>query len=296
MKSCVLCPRRCRVDRTRAETGFCRAPAEPVVYRYSEHRGEEPPLSGMNGSGTIFFSHCNMGCVYCQNYRFSHGAAGKMISVKRLSEIMLELQGRGCHNINLVSPTHYVPAIVEALAHAYKDGLNIPIVYNTGGYDDPRVINLLDGIIDVYLPDMRYSSDEMAVKYSSAPGYVGNNRVIVSEMFRQVGILTTDENGVALKGLIIRLLALPNDVSGITDTLEFIAAKLSRRVHLSVMSQYYPAHEAPAYERISRRLVQPEFRAVMDKLEELDLHNGWIQPLEGDFEEDLAGENFPPSV
>jgi putative pyruvate formate lyase activating enzyme len=296
MKNCGLCPRQCHVDRSKGEMGFCRAPAEPVVYRHGEHHGEEPPLSGKNGSGTIFFSHCNMGCVYCQNSKFSHKAAGKRLSVKKLSEIMLDLQYRGCHNINLVSPTHFVPVIVEALELAYKGGLNIPIVYNTGGYDDPRVIGLLDGIVDVYLPDMRYSSDEMAVKYSIAPGYVENNRIIVKEMLRQVGILSTDENGIARKGLIVRLLALPNNVSGMPDTLDFISADLSKCVHLSVMSQYYPAHNALTHSDIARRVNASEFKVIMDKLEMLHLHNGWVQPLDGDFDEDLAGENFLPSV
>lgn len=296
MESCDLCARRCLVNRAHGETGFCRAPAEPVVYSYSEHLGEEPPLSGKMGSGTIFFSHCNMGCVYCQNFKFSHGAAGKKISAEGLSEIMLELQERGCHNINLVSPTHFAFVIVKALELAYKGGLNIPIVYNTGGYDAFRLIRLLEGIIDVYLPDMRYSSDEMAVKYSSAPGYVANNRLIVSEMLRQVGYLRTDDSGIAIKGLIIRLLALPNNVSGIPDTLDFIASKLGKDVHLSVMSQYYPAHNAPAHNDISRRIERSEFQVILEKLSDLHLFNGWIQPLDGDFDEKFAGENFIPGM
>jgi putative pyruvate formate lyase activating enzyme len=292
---CSLCLRKCGVNRAKGEKGFCRAPANPVIYRYAPHHGEEPPLSGTKGSGTIFFSCCSMSCVYCQNYRFSQLDEGKEVSCETLSGMMLELQEKGCHNINLVNPTHFVPSIAEALKIAYSRGLNIPLVYNTGGYDSPHAIKALDGVIDVYLPDMRYSQDREAGKYSAAPGYVANNRAIVREMHRQVGSLKTFQ-GIASKGLIIRLLVLAEGVSGTIETLEFIAKELGRDVYLSVMSQYYPAYKATDHKELSRRISRAEYRIVLDKMNELGLRNGWTQPFEGDFDEALAGENLSPSV
>lgn len=295
LEGCDLCARNCKVNRLAGEKGFCAAGSECIIYSYGPHYGEEPPLSGKRGSGTIFFSRCNMGCVYCQNYQFSQLAAGKVVSSRQLSEIMLNLEERGCHNINLVSPTHFVPEIVEALQYAYSAGLTLPIVYNTGGYDSLDVIRALDGIIDIYLPDMRYSSDEFAKKYSKAPGYVGNNRLIVKEMYRQVDNLALSR-GIAKKGLIIRLLILPGGISGTVDTLRFISRELGKNVYLSVMSQYYPAYRALEYGELSRRIKSREYKAVTDKMNELGFRNGWVQPYGGDFDSRFAGENFPPSL
>lgn len=295
LASCDLCRRSCEVDRTKGENGFCRAGAEAVVYSFNAHHGEEPPISGTGGSGTIFFSHCSMGCVYCQNYQFSQTGAGKQVSALGLVEIMLELQKSGCHNINLVSPTHFVPPILAGLREAFSRGLKLPIVYNTGGYDSPHVIRALDGIVDVYLPDMRYSSDEMAEKFSMAPGYVANNRKIVKEMLRQAGELQLDGE-IAVKGLIIRLLIMPNNVSGTLDTLDFIASELGTNVHLSVMSQYYPAYNARSDKSIMRRIYEREYDAVRVKMEKLGIHVGWIQPFEGDFDKRFAGETFLPNI
>ncbi|MDD4012703.1 MAG: radical SAM protein [Candidatus Omnitrophica bacterium] len=296
MSHCDLCFRDCGTDRSSGVTGFCGAASDAKVYSFSSHSGEEPPLSGMMGSGTIFFSHCNMGCVYCQNYRFSHEAAGKVIDVPRLADIMLDLEARGCHNINLVSPTHFVPRILEALKIAYQGGLRSPIIYNTGGYDHPEVIRTLDGIVDVYLPDMRYASDEMAVKYSSAPGYVDNNRKIVLEMLRQAGHLKLDNMRMAERGVIIRLLILPGNISGTIETLRFISKEIGTDVYLSVMSQYYPAYKAMNFPGIDRRVEKREYDEVIDVMEELGFSNGWVQPFGGDFNEELAGENFPPGI
>jgi len=262
-----------------------------MVYSCAPHHGEEPPLSGWKGSGTIFFSRCNMKCVYCQNYQFSQSDAGRKVTARELAGMMLELQEEGCHNINFVSPTHFTPAIVEALKYAYEDGLKIPLVYNTGGYDTFDVIKALDGIIDIYLPDMRYASDEMAVKYSSAPGYVKNNRNIVKEMYRQVGTLKIKDD-VARKGLIIRLLVLPHGISGTVETLEFISKELGKDVYLSVMSQYYPAYKARDFKEISRRVTGGEYQQVLDKLDQLGMGKGYIQPFEGRFDEKFFGENL----
>ena len=291
--SCNLCLRKCAVNRIKGEKGFCRSLAVPVVFSYMPHHGEEPPISGTCGSGTIFFSGCSMNCVYCQNYKFSQLDAGKEVSCEELGTIMLELQEKGCHNINLVSPTHFVPSILEALEYAYSKGLNLPIVYNTGGYDSPHVIEALEGIIDIYLPDMRYSSEKEAQKYSSAPGYVQNNRAIVKEMFRQVGNLKINRD-IAVRGLMIRLLVLPGEISGTPDTLEFISREIGKEAHLSVMSQYYPAYKAMDYKELSHRIDERDYDAVLDRVRELDLQKGWIQPLEGKFDARFAGENFLP--
>jgi putative pyruvate formate lyase activating enzyme len=294
-ESCNLCFRKCGVNRAKGEKGFCRSLTKPVVYSYAPHHGEEPPLSGTCGSGTIFFSRCSMKCVYCQNYQFSQFDAGTEVSCAELSEMMLSLQRKGCHNINFVTPTHFVPSIVEALKGACSKGLNIPLVYNTGGYDSLHVIEALDGIIDIYMPDMRYSQDSMAEKYSSAPGYVLNNRAIVKEMYAQAGNLKTIQ-GIAESGLIIRLLVLPAGISGTPGTLEFIAKNVSKNVYLSVMNQYYPAYNAMEYKELSRRISRDEYYPVLDRMHELDLHSGWVQPFEGEFDERFAGENLPPSV
>ncbi len=294
LENCDLCVRKCGVNRLNGEKGFCASGPEPVVYSCDPHHGEEPPISGSSGSGTIFFSRCGMECVYCQNFRFSQADVGREVSAEELARMMLELQDAGCHNINLVSPTHIVPAIVESLKYACADGLEMPVVYNTGGYDSFHVIRALEGLIDVYLPDMKYASDDMAVKYSSAPGYVENNRRIVKEMYRQVGSLKI-AGGAALKGLIVRLLVLPNGISGTEDTLAFLAEEIGPEVFLSVMSQYYPAYKAGEYRELSRRVRKEEFRAVVSRMHELGLENGWVQSLSGGFDEDLAGENLPPT-
>ena len=295
MENCDLCGRSCGVNRLKGEKGFCGASAEAVVYSYADHHGEEPPLSGSRGSGTIFFSHCTMGCVYCQNYKFSQGDAGKSVSREGLSDIMLELQKKNCHNINLVSPTHFVPAVLEGLRLAYLNGLKLPVVYNTGGYDSYNVVKALKGIIDVYLPDMRYSSEEMAIKYSRAPGYVAINRMAVMEMARQCGGLEMSR-GLAKMGLIIRLLVLPNEVSGTAASLEFIAGELGLDTHLSIMSQYYPTHKAKTYADISRRIQENEYNDIIEKAERLGLHCGWVQPYDSKFDERFSGETFLPNI
>lgn len=294
-EKCTLCERSCKVNRLKGEKGFCASGNESIIYSYGPHYGEEPPLSGSRGSGTIFFSRCNMACAYCQNYQFSQFAAGKIVSPPELSDIMVKLQERGCHNINLVSPTHFVPGIVEALKHAYSCGLKLPIVYNTGGYDSLHIIKALNGIIDIYLPDMRYSSDENAGRYSNAPGYVKNNRMVVKEMYRQVGNLALSK-GIAKKGLIIRLLILPGGISGTVETLEFINKELGKKVYLSVMSQYYPAYKASEYKDLTHRISSKDYDTVIDKMNELGLSNGWVQPYGGEFDSRFAGENFPPSL
>ncbi|MCM8790258.1 MAG: radical SAM protein [Candidatus Omnitrophica bacterium] len=296
LKSCSICPRKCHVNRTIGKTGYCRASYNPIIYSYAPHHGEEPPLSGRRGSGTIFFSHCNMKCVYCQNYRFSQLDEGEEVSVKELAGVMLRLQESKCHNINLVTPTHYVPQILTSLEIALESGLNIPIVYNTSGYELVDTIKLLDGIVDIYLPDMRYSDNFMAKKYSDAAGYVEHNRSAVREMYSQVGNLVFDASGIAVNGLIIRLLVLPNNASGTTETLKYIRYNISENTYLSIMSQYYPAFKARNYKEISRSVSVEEYKNVVDCAHLLGLNNGWIQDSPEKLDPRFRGTNIKPKA
>ncbi|MDP8257995.1 MAG: radical SAM protein [Candidatus Aadella gelida] len=292
LQRCEFCHHACKVDRTSKQRGKCGCGREMVVYTHGPHRGEEPPLSGKDGSGTIFFSPCNLECVYCQNHKFSAKQNGKIVSARELAGMMLDLQEKKCHNINLVTPTPHIASIIEALFYAYSDGLKIPVIYNTAGYDSPEVINLLDGIIDIYLPDMRYSSNEMAEKYSKTPGYVEVNRELVKLMKEQVGDLFLSDDNIATRGLIIRILLLPQDISGTERTFDFIRTYLGVGTFLSVMSQYYPAYKAASDEKLKGRIGKAYYDRILDKMKHLELHNGWIQPLEGGFDPSFAGENF----
>ncbi|MDD5495566.1 MAG: radical SAM protein [Candidatus Omnitrophica bacterium] len=294
LERCSICPRRCGINRIRGERGYCRAGLQPAVYSHSPHHGEEPPLSGTRGSGTIFFTYCNMKCAYCQNYYFSQLGHGVEISIEKLSEIMLGLEKHGCHNINLVSPTHFVPQIVMALEMAVGKGLDIPIVYNSGGYDLPRTLRLLEGIVDIYMPDMRYSDDNTAKKYSDAEDYVKYNRGSVMEMQRQVGDLLLDENGIAEKGLIVRLLALPQELSGIKESLKFIKDRVSGNAYLSIMSQYYPTYKAYDFKELSRGVTKEEYKNVVDEAKRLGLNNGWIQERPRQQDVTFLGTNIKP--
>lgn len=296
MKNCVICPRRCGVDRSSGKLGYCKAGNEPRIYSFMAHHGEEPPISGSMGSGTIFFSHCNMRCAYCQNFYFSQQGEGRTVTADNLAKIMISLQDNGCHNINLVTPTHYMPQIMSALEIAIRNGLTIPIVYNSSGYELPETIKKLEGIVDIYLPDMRYSDNRMAVKYSDAPGYVETDRLAIMEMFRQVGNLATDDNGIAAKGMIIRLLAIPNDISGTVRNLEFIKNEVSPEMFLSIMSQYTPTHRAMIYKELSRRISSGEYKNIVDEAAELGLNNGWIQEAPKDGDDSFLGTNIKPKT
>lgn len=296
LRNCTICPRKCSVDRTKSKRGYCRAPSNPVVYSYSPHYGEEPPLSGVRGSGTIFFAHCNMKCVYCQNYYFSQLDNGEEVSIERLSDMMLYLQKTGCHNINLVSPTHFVPQILLALEIATDKGLDIPIVYNTGGYESVDTIKILDGIIDIYMPDMRYSDNDMAKKYSDGPDYAGYNRASVKEMQGQVGDLVLNDKSIAKRGLIIRLLVLPEGISGTKETLKFVKRSISKNAYLSIMSQYYPTFKAYSYKEISRGITRGEYKNIVDEAKKLGLNNGWIQEEPLEFDSKFFGTNIKPKA
>ncbi|MCW3491492.1 radical SAM protein [Dethiobacter alkaliphilus] len=250
---CLLCPQACGVDRTAGKTGFCRAGKLARVSSYGPHFGEEAPLVGRGGSGTIFFAYCNLRCVFCQNYDISHMGYGDNLEPQELAEVMLALQKRGCENINFVTPTHYVPQILSALSLAAKKGLTVPLVYNCGAYECPETLELLDGVIDIYLPDTKYSDPGLAKKYSGVENYPASMFSSLKEMHRQVGTLQVDKRGVAVRGLMVRHLIMPGGLAGTEDVLRFIAAELSPDTYINLMGQYHPAFEADKYPELSRR-------------------------------------------
>jgi putative pyruvate formate lyase activating enzyme len=278
LESCRVCPRECGVNRLKNEKGgFCRSGLNPVISSVSPHHGEEPPLSGTKGSGTIFFTNCNLKCVYCQNYPISQLGNGAERTVGELACQMVWLQEQGCHNLNLVTPTHFMPQILKALAIARERGFGLPIVYNTSGFESVEALRLLDGIVDIYLPDMRYADDAVALKYSSAPSYPEINRAAIREMFRQVGNLVLDENGVAQRGLIIRHLVLPGGLSGTGGVMKFLAEEISKDVCISLMSQYFPAFRAQEFKEINRRITPGEYDEAYEIMVKYGLENGWVQ-------------------
>jgi len=277
LKSCDLCPHDCRVDRLAGERGVCRAGWLPRIASANIHRGEEPPISGSKGSGTIFLSGCSLRCRFCQNFPISQLGNGEDLTTAGLAEKMLRLQRQGVHNLNLVTPSHYLPQLLAALWLAVPKGFRLPIVWNSSGYEKVDALTLLDGVVAVYLPDMKYAADEPALKFSSAPGYREINRAAVTEMHRQVGHLQLDEAGVAVRGLIIRHLVLPEGGAGSRETLSWIADHLGTGTHISLMRQYFPAHEAPATPGIQRKITDAEYAEAVAALEEAGLENGWVQ-------------------
>jgi len=283
LESCDICPRKCEANRFKGKHGFCRSGNLTSVSSFCDHHGEEPVLSGTRGSGTIFFSNCNMKCIFCQNYQISQGenTSAREISTSDLAHIMLYLQNNlGCHNINLVSPTHYVPQIIYALTEAIPEGLHVPLVYNTNAYDSLETLKMLDGIIDIYLPDIKYASNVWAEKFSKASNYVDISRAAIVEMCRQTGNLVIDENGLAEKGLIVRHLILPNEIAGSKDSLKWLAENVSKNVAISLMAQYYPAHRAYNEPLLARKISQKEYNEVVSLMDNLGLENGWIQTLD----------------
>jgi putative pyruvate formate lyase activating enzyme len=262
-QECELCPRRCRVDRGAGEHGFCGAPGELVVSSIFPHHGEEPPISGTGGSGTVFFTYCTLKCVFCQNYQISHEAEGRVIAEEEFAQKMLGLQALGCHNINLVTATHFLPGVVRALRRAAAAGLTLPIVYNCGGYERGETIDLLAGIVDIWLPDMKYGSDAPALRYSKASDYVPVNQEAVRRMFRQVGPLQCDVEGIAERGLIIRHLVLPNGQSASTEVLAFLKSAFDPEdVSVSLMAQYRPMYNAHRHPEIRGRVRAAEYETI----------------------------------
>lgn len=284
LADCNICPLDCRVNRLADEISVCHSGQLPVVSSYTPHFGEEPALVGTRGSGTIFLGNCNLRCVYCQNFQISQNYKAERrneVTIERLSGIMLELQGRGCHNINWVSPTHFVPQLVRALEMAACRGLTLPVVYNTNAYDSVETLRLLDGIVDVYLPDLKYADDQTGWQLSKIASYTGRARAAIKEMYRQLGSEAVEsDDGLLQRGLVIRLLVLPNDLAGIKQSLRWIRSELSAKVCISLMAQFYPANKAGKenrYALLSRKIRPREWYEAVEAMESLGFENGWIQ-------------------
>ena len=263
LQSCDVCPLQCGVDRIQGELGVCQTGRLAQVSSYGPHPGEERPLSGWRGSGTIFFTRCNLRCVFCQNADISQSSMGQEVSAEELASLMLEIQRLGCHNLNLVSPSHIVPQILESLLLAAQQGLTLPIVYNSGGYDSQEMLTLLDGVVDIYMPDMKYGDSDRAYQYSRIRDYPQVNQAAVLEMQRQVGDLQVDKDGVAQRGLLIRHLVLPNGLADSELIFKFLAEEVSKNVYLNIMAQYRPAYKAHQIPELSRRIQSDEYREVV---------------------------------
>ncbi|MEW6178560.1 MAG: radical SAM protein [Chloroflexota bacterium] len=272
LQACDVCPLKCGVNRLEGQTGVCKTGLKAQVSSFGAHLGEEKPLRGWGGSGTIFFARCNLRCVFCQNFEISQMGEGSEVEPEELAEIMLTLQQTGCHNINLVSPTHVVPQIIAAVFIAAKAGLRLPLVYNSGGYDSLEMLALLDGVVDIYMPDMKYGDDETARRYSKVPNYVAVNRAAVREMHRQVGDLQVDERGIAQRGVLVRHLVLPNQLAGSEKVLQFLVEEISKNVYLNLMDQYYPAYRSSAYPELNRPITSQEYQQVVELAHRLGLN------------------------
>ena len=263
LESCHLCPRECEANRLEDGKGICRTGRSAMVSSYNAHFGEEEPLVGTHGSGTIFMTNCNLLCVFCQNWEISHLGEGSEVSSQQLAGIMLYLQKLGCHNINFVTPTHVVPQILNALPHAIEKGLNVPLVYNTGGYDAVKSLKLLEGIFDIYMPDFKFWDSEMARKYLKAPDYPERAREALREMHRQVGDLVTDENGIAFRGILLRHLVMPGGIAGTREIMRFIAREISANTYVNIMDQYRPCGNAYRYPPLNRSITDSEYEDAL---------------------------------
>jgi putative pyruvate formate lyase activating enzyme len=275
LERCDLCPRLCGVNRLAGQTGFCDATARVRVYSHTPHFGEELPLVGSRGSGTVFFSHCNLRCVFCQNWPIAHQGRGRQVSDERLAGMMLDLQRRGCHNINVVTPTHVMPNILRAVQIALNRGLRLPICYNTGGYERVEIVRLLDGIVDIYLPDLKFMDAKQSALYATAgaPDYPEHAQRAIIEMHRQVGDLVTDDRGIALRGLMVRHLVMPNRVAGTREFVDWVAARLSRDTYVHIMAQYRVEFRAFEYEKIARAITSQEFLEAIEWARDAGLRN-----------------------
>ncbi len=288
LRDCALCPRNCHVDRTRGRKGYCRMTDRLVVARAALHYWEEPCLSGERGSGTVFFSGCGLGCVYCQNHSISRGLAGKKISIERLSEVFLELEEKGAHNINLVTPTHFVPQIISAISLARRKGLRLPLVYNSSGYEKVETLKLLEGHIDIYLPDMKYFDEAPATKYSKCKDYFHYASGAIAEMVRQAGEPVFDEKGIMQKGVIVRHLILAGCLGDSKNIIRFLHETFGDKIYISIMNQYTPVNPVERYPEINRRITKGEYDELVDYAVGLGVKNGFIQ------EGETALESFIP--
>ena len=285
--SCNICPHNCEINRLNGEVGRCKATDKVKVALASIHNFEEPCISGEKGSGTVFFSNCNLRCIFCQNYKISQLGLGKEISIEELADIFIDEQNKNVENINLVTPTMYVYQIIEAIKIARSKGLYIPIVYNSNGYENVESIKKLKGYIDIYLPDLKYSNDKISYKYSGIKHYFESATAAIKEMYNQVGNPVLDENGIMKKGLIIRHLVLPNNLQNSKDILKWINDNIDKKVFVSIMAQYFPTHKSNQFPEINRKLTKEEYEEIEDYLYSLDLDNGYIQEL-GEHEEEYV--------
>ncbi len=297
LSDCVLCPRACHVDRTNGEKGYCKLPDKIVMDCALAHHGEEPPLSGKNGAGTIFLSSCNLGCIYCQNYQISQSTDGKELSPAELADVMLNLQKQHCHNIDLVTPTPQVPLIMEALLLARAEGLKIPFVYNCGGYEDPRIIKMLAGMVEIYLPDFKYGLEEDSILFSTAPGYPRFALDSLKEMVKQVGDDLDLTKGIAQRGIIVRHLVLPGRIENSKEVFRLIKKEISTSISISLMSQYTPISKLSNHPILGRRITREEYNQVLDYALHLGFENLFVQEvnesnLTPDFNNDNPFEGF----
>ena len=287
LDKCEICPRKCKVNRNNNQIGWCKSTDRVKIGLYSTHDFEEPCISGDKGSGTVFFSNCTMNCIFCQNYEISQLGKGKEISIEELSNIFIMQQEKGVHNINLVTPTSYVYQIIEAIKIAKAKGLNIPIVYNTNGYENIETIKALNGYVDVYLPDLKYAEEKLAIEYSGAKNYFEVATNAIKEMIKQVGNIKLNEDGIIQKGVIIRHLVLPNHIENSKKVLLWIKQNLPNDIYVSIMAQYFPTYKAKENQKLNRKLTKKEWKQIEKYVEEIDIENGFIQEL-GDHEEEYV--------
>lgn len=287
LDKCEICPRKCKVNRNNNQIGWCKSTDRVKIGLYSTHNFEEPCISGDKGSGTVFFSNCTMNCIFCQNYEISQLGKGKEISIEELANIFIKQQEKGVHNINLVTPTSYVYQIIEAIKIAKAKGLNIPIVYNTNGYENIETIKALNGYVDVYLPDLKYAEEKLAIEYSGAKNYFEVATNAIKEMIKQVGNIKLNEDGIIQKGVIIRHLVLPNHIENSKKVLLWIKQNLPNDIYVSIMAQYFPTYKAKENQELNRKLTKKEWEQIEKYVEEIDIENGFIQEL-GDHEEEYV--------
>ena len=287
LTKCEICPLKCKIDRTKNKIGRCKSTDKIKIALYSKHNFEEPCISGKKGSGTVFFSNCNMNCIYCQNYEISQLGKGKEISIQKLADIFIELQNSGVENINLVTPTSYVLQIIEAIKISKKNGLKIPIIYNTNGYERVETLKLLEGYIDIYLPDLKYYDNKLGKKYSNVDNYFEIATKAIKEMYNQVGIPCFDNCGMLKKGIMIRHLILPNNIENSKNVLKWIKDNIDERVYINIMAQYFPTYKAKEDKELNRKLSQEEYEEIETYVYELGIENGYMQDL-GEHEEEYV--------
>ena len=289
LQKCEICPHNCKVDRTKGEVGRCKCSDKIKIALASVHRYEEPCISGKNGSGTVFFSNCNLNCKFCQNYEISQEGKGIEVSTEELAKIFIKQQKKGVHNINLVTPTMYVYQIIEAIKLSRENGLNIPIIYNSNGYENTQTIKDLKGYIDVYLPDLKYYDNELAKKYSGITNYFEYTSKAILEMYKQVGKPQFNKDGIIIKGLMIRHLVLPNNIENSKNVLKWIKENIDEAVYINIMAQYFPTYKAKEIEELNRKLSKEEYEEIENYVYELDIKNGYMQEL-GEHEEEYVPE------